>query len=187
MGIFPSSPELILIAFTALLSFVSSFFLLKIKNPTEKAVKKLEEDRKILIAGQEEVKKLLHGKLISSEETQDAKKFMEKEAVLYLAETRKKITEFGNRDNKPLYFGIGLIGFVVGSAAVLCYAIISDSAKINTGYIVVGSGIIFSLIYFWLIRKSIKKYRYEILEIENRLDYFDREINRASDILKQNR
>ena len=187
MLLFPSSPELILVVFTALLSFVTSFFLLKIQNPTRKMVKKLEEGQKILIARQEEVEKFLRGKLVSSKETQEAKDFLEKEAGLYLAKLLKKIIEFGNRDNKPLYFGAALIGFVVSSTAVLCFAII-NSQKINVGIIVVASIIItLSLIYFWLIRKSIKKYRDDSLEIKNMLHYFDGEIKRAVDILSQNK
>jgi hypothetical protein len=182
MTVLPSLPELILVVFTALLSFISSFLILRIKN----SPKKIENDRKILIANQKEVEELIRGRQITSQEIKDAKIFVEKDVPLYFMELDTKINEIGKPSYRILFFLAGIFSGIISTFSLfMIYTLFWNPEKMKVTFILLASGVMLFVIYILVFRRSIKRY-FEINSvIKNILLQLDRDIEKAFDILRR--
>ncbi len=186
MNIFPNIPEIILAIFAALLSLAVSLLLLKIQIADIKSVRKLEEEQKILIAKQSETKEYIRSKLVTSQETQDAIDFIEKEAATFLSKIGDDLTTLEKQKKKITLmtaFGVFLMALTIGINSYLSFVFSKNGWRVNLSELIATAFLnIFSLIYLWYEGRLLKKFIKEFSGVKNRFLYLSNEIIRAIDL-----
>ncbi len=186
MTIFPSIPEVILTVFAALLSLAVSLLLVKIQNTNANSVKKIEQEQKILIAKQSEVRNLIQRKTVATQEFEGAREFLDNEATVIVDEYLKKILNFRTQAKKitPVFiFGLVMMTGSIGTSFYIWFAFINNSGKINLSEFLVFALVnIISLIYFWFEGRMLKKYIEDFDEFKRQFIYSAGEILRAAEL-----
>lgn len=186
MNIFPGIPEVILAIFAALLSLAVSLSLLKIQTTITKSVKKLEEEQKILIAKQSETEEFIRSKLVTSQETQDALDFIEKEATTVLDKISDDLTILENKMKRITLmtaFSVFLMALTIGLNGYLSFVFFKSGGRVNLSELIAVTFLnIFSLIYFWYEGRLLKKFINDFSVIKDRFVYLSNEIIRAIDL-----
>lgn len=186
MNIFPSIPDVILAIFAALLSLAASLFLVKIQNATGKSVKKLEEDQKILIAKESEVRNLIQSKIVTTQEAKDAKDFLDNEMAAIVDEYFKKMLNLRTQAKKiaPVFiFGVVMMVLSLGTSFHMWFAVIANGGKIYLSEFLVFALVnIISLIYVWFEGRMFKKYMKEFDDFKKQFIHSASEILRALEL-----
>lgn len=188
MNIFPSTPEIFLAVFTALLSLAVALFMLKIQIANSKSVKNLEDEHKILIAKQSETNKLVHSReLITSKEIQDAVDFLDNDVIMYRGEIEEGLIVL-ERQKKMIstksYLGGTLLLLSLGANAYFTLHVYKNDSNAHwlMFFVVVFINALF-FVFMWRLGKQVMMFSNDLFAVKQKRDYLNSEISKAMDLV----